>query len=172
MPPPDFEFMNEEKNAHYAAVGRVALGWTRIEDELASTVQMLAGLGWRIGSCLTAQIPNSARMIDALWSLCELRSPGITKPQSFRKRTERLMSLGERRNRVVHDIWTFDPGVTTKWQLSAKRTLKNEQRVVPTSEVTQLAADIEEAFAEFIEFRYHLLNDLKLWPGNPRDDDE
>ena len=171
MPPSDFAFMSADKDKHYMAIGRVALGWTRIEDELASTVQMLAGLDWKIGSCLMAQIPNSARLIDAMWSLCELRSPGITQDKSFRKRTDRIMGLGERRNRVVHDIWTFDPGITTKWQRSARRVLRNEHEQITTDDVNALASDIEHAWNEFITFRYHLLNDLKLWPGNPRDED-
>ncbi len=38
-----------------------------------------------------------------------------------------------------------------------------------TEDVNKLADEIEVAWSEFTTFSYHLLNDLKLWPGNPRD---
>ncbi len=161
--------MNAERERHHAAVGRVAVAWTRVENELASTVQMLACLNTAVGTCLTAQIGNSARMIDAMWSLCELRSPGITKGKEFRKRTEKIMSLGERRNRVVHDVWLFDPGLQTREETTAKRSLKSELKIMPTDEVNALGADIENALEEFVSFWYHMLNDMGIWPGNPRD---
>jgi hypothetical protein len=167
--PPDqriVSMMEKQTKAHYSAVGRVALYWTRFESEIARTVRMLAGIDNKYGECLTAQVANTARMLDALAALVELRAPGIATQKSFKKHLDNIQGLAERRNRVVHDIWTFDPGKSTRWQTSVRRIHKSEPIEMTTAEVETLASQIDEMSLEFMVFSRELLMKLNLWGGN------
>lgn len=106
--------MDRQTREHYGAIGKVAVEWTRFESYLAETVRMLAGVDNNYGKCITAQIFSVDRFLDALSALVDLRSPGAADEEQFKKRLERIQSIAERRDQVVHDVWTFDPGTTTR----------------------------------------------------------
>jgi hypothetical protein len=166
MPSSDFDFMEEQKQKHYSAVGKVAIEWTRFEMRIAEMVRMLAGVDNKYGKCITTQVANTARMLDALSALAELRCPGSAGEKPFKKRLDHIQGLAERRNRVVHDEWTFDPGINVKWQNSARRVLKDTRIDMSTDEVERLATEIIDAHHEFAEFRREFLMPLNLWPGS------
>ena len=155
--------MKQQDQKHYSAVGKVAVEWTRFEMRIAEMVRMLAGVNNKFGECITVQVANTARMLDALSALAELRSPGSAGKKPFKKRLDRIQGLAERRNRVVHDEWTFDPGVTTRWQNSARRVHKNTPIDMSADEVEKFATEIKDACHEFVAFRREFLLPLKLW---------
>jgi hypothetical protein len=133
----------KETDAHLLVIGKVATGWSRIEHDLAVTIWRLAGLTNEVGACLTAQIPNSARLLDALISLARLKGIDESMISKMIKFAERTYPLQERRNRVVHDVWTFDPPfVSSRWSVQAKRKLSLEPVEVPTAELEELVAAI------------------------------
>jgi len=158
--------MMEEQNArHYCAVGRVAVAWTRLERYLSEAVWMLAGVDNERGECVTAQISGASKMINAFSALSDLRCPGIAKESKFMERLDCIQSLADRRNEVVNDLWTFDPGVTNRWPTRVERTRRQGPIAMTTSEVEALAQEIERFSITFLDFRREFLISLNLWPG-------
>lgn len=158
--------MMEEQNArHYCAVGRVAVEWARFESYLSETIRMLAGVDNDFGECIAAQIPTLERMLDALSTLSDLRRPGAASERCFRERLEFIQSLADRRNQVVNDVWTFDPGTTIRWPTTIRRTRQQGPVPMATPEVEALASDIEAFSLAFLSFRREFLISLSLWPG-------
>jgi len=166
MPDSLIDAMMEEQNAkHYCAVGRVAVEWSRLEGYLSEMVRMLAGVDNEFGECITGQIPTLGKMLDTLSALSDLRRPGVADDRAFKERLEATQSLGNLRNQVVDEIWTFDPGTTTRWPMTIRRKLQNDPVPMATSEVEKLASDIAEFSVAFLNFRREFLMSLGLWPG-------
>lgn len=157
--------IEEQIAEHYRALGRVAVEWTRFEDYLGDMVQMLAGVDDEFGQCLTAQIGTADRMLDAFLSLSELRRPGISRDPSFRKRLEHIRSVADRQRHAIHDLWTFDPGVTSRWPKASGGATPRGPVPTPTSDIEALALEIEGLSDEFLDFRREFLMSLGLWPG-------
>ncbi|MFI5419453.1 MAG: hypothetical protein ACHQ1H_00650 [Nitrososphaerales archaeon] len=157
--------MDGQNQKHYSAVGKVAVEWTRFEGYVNEMIRMLANVDNRFGECMTAQIANVNRSLDALCALVDLRKPGAADDKNFKKLIERIQSVAERRNRVVHDNWTFDPGVTMRWPTSIRRRYRSEPIDMPTSQVEALADDIATLANDFLTFRRKFLKSVKLWPG-------
>src|SRR6476646_1483972 len=97
------------RTIHLVAVGRVTTDWARLEHDMAVMLWFLMDVENKIGACLTSQIPNAARLLDAMSALAGLRGADETLLKSIRKFAEQTYSLGEKRNRIVHGVWTFDP---------------------------------------------------------------
>ena len=166
MPDSRVDAMMEEQNARlFCAVGRVSVAWTRFESYLSETVRMLAGVDNELGECITAQIASFDRMLGALSALSEMRCPGTANESSFMARLHRIQSLADRRNRVVNDLWTFDPGITNRWPATAMRTRQQGPVPTTTSEVEALALEIENFSEVFLDFRREFLISLNLWAG-------
>ena len=56
---------------HYAAVGRVASKWAQLEHHIQELIWGLSGLDEMTGTCITSQIGQSGRLMDALLALLE-----------------------------------------------------------------------------------------------------
>lgn len=105
--------LNQERDRHYCAVGRVAVTWSRLEGYLREMIQMLATEEIEPGELITARIP-AENLTDILSALCEFRCPGKTKEASFKETLNRIGFLAEKRDQMVNDIWTFDPGIINR----------------------------------------------------------
>lgn len=165
---PQFEYMRAFTDTHLAAIGRVASNWSRFEQTLAMALWRLAGLDNRTGTCLTAQIPNSARMLDALIALARLRQTSDAAVKKLNKFTERTLGLQEQRNRIVHDMWTFDPGLISRWPLQAKRAVTDQHVEVTTAEVEEAAAAIAQQEMALIRLLGDLYRELGLLRDTPQ----
>lgn len=157
--------MDQQVRKHSSAVGRVAVEWSRFESYLSETVRMLAEVDNEFGECITVQIPDVWRMLDALSAPSDLRSPGVASEGDFKRRLERIQNLADRRNQVIHNVWTFDPGITTRWPVVIQKGRRQGPVRMQTSEVDGLALEIEKLSEEFLTFRREFLMSLKLWPG-------
>ncbi len=157
--------MEEQIGRHYCAVGRVAVEWSRFESYLGEMVRMLAGVDNEYGECITAQIPNLEKMLAALSVLSDLRRPGLANERSFKERLGFIQSLAHRRNQVVNDVWTFDPGAIVRWPTTFRKTHEQDLVKMTTSEVEALASDIADFSVTFLNLRRELLISLGMWPG-------
>jgi hypothetical protein len=159
---PTFEYMRAITDAHLTAIGRVASNWSQIEQTLAMALWRLTGLDNKTGTCLTAQIPNLARMLDALIALARLKGTEDNAIRKLGKFAERTFGLQEERNRVVHDVWTFDPGLISRWPHTAKRAVSDQHVEVTTAEVEQLAIRIQQHGDSLRRLLRDLYRDLGL----------
>ena len=78
-------------------------------------------------------------------------------------------SLSERRNRVVHDPWSY--GYHSKkhyrLQVTARAKLELEYRHVPTEDVEKITEEIGKAEARFSEVRSQILDAYYASPHKP-----
>lgn len=128
---------------HFSAIGKVAAAWALMEGAIDEHSLRIGGIYSDIGACLTSQIAGPSRKLDALISLLKLR--GFT--DQIRKLNEiakDITGLGERRNRVIHDMWIADEktGGPHRFEISARRALKIEMIPVSTEDVLKVASDI------------------------------
>lgn len=157
--------MDKEVQRHYTAVGKVAVEWTRFEGNLREMLSMLAGADNEVGECITAQIPDIERMLDALSAMAEIRSPRSSSASSFKDLLAEIRQTSDLSRHVVHDLWTFDPGTTTRWPVEIEHGQRRDPIPMPTVEVESLGSRIEELTNHFLEFRRDFLLSLNLWPG-------
>jgi hypothetical protein len=99
------EITQDETNAHYAAVGRVAATWASFEHELQSQIWDLAAIPNPVGACVTSQIGNSARLVDCLIALLALHGVHKDDLKPMREFSEKVGRKQRTRNRIVHDAW-------------------------------------------------------------------
>jgi hypothetical protein len=66
---------------HYAAIGKVASNWAALEHLIDSMIWRMGMFMDNEGACVTAQIPNMARRLDALIAIIRLQDadPKILK---------------------------------------------------------------------------------------------
>jgi hypothetical protein len=165
---PQFEYMREFTEVHLLAIGRVATRWSHLEQTLAMGLWRVAGVDNKTGICFTAQIPNSARMFDALLALCHLRGASEPLLKKIKKVAEKTLGLQEQRNRVLHDVWTFDPGLISRWPLTARRVVSDESVQVTTEEVERFADAIDRHERTLIRLLHYVYSEL----GHPGYDSE
>jgi hypothetical protein len=157
---PQFEYMREFTEVHLLAIGKVATRWSHLEQTLAMGLWRVAGLDNKTGMCLTGQIPNSARMLDALLALSHLRGASATLLRNTKRFAEKTLGLQEQRNRVVHDVWTFGPGLISRWPLTARKVVADEPVQVTTDEVERFADTIDRHERALIRLLHSLYCEL------------
>jgi hypothetical protein len=118
----------EKTMPHYAAVGRVASKWAQLEHQMQELIWGLAGLDETTGTCITSQIANSGRLMDALLALLEQKGASKDELKPLHKLNKAIGDKQRMRNRIVHDPWYFhfnQDGSTTGYRLesSAQKTL-------------------------------------------------
>jgi hypothetical protein len=123
--------------SHYAAIAMVAANWAMLERLVDTTIWRLAEVQDEPGACITAQIPNIARRLDAMMALVKLRGASdrlVAKINKFIKQTH---SLATKRNRVVHDPWVLEKGTGKphRFEISAQNKLIFEYVPMGTDEV-------------------------------------
>jgi hypothetical protein len=124
-------------NAHYVAIGKVASNWAAFEHLLNSSLWELAKVDDEAGACITSQIGNSGRSLDALASLVRLRGGGDAILIKINKFAEKSGNLSRRRNRIIHDPWVIEnPGLNPgRFEISAVKKLIFGYQLMPTKEV-------------------------------------
>jgi hypothetical protein len=140
----DKEVFIAKMETHYAAVGKVASHWAAFEHRIQWAIWNLAGLDNLTGACITAQIGNSGRMIDALIALLRLKLATEDSIAPLRKFAEKVGKKQRQRNRIVHDPWSFriPSGEAAGDELTANREVISTLVPHSTKEVEAFAEDI------------------------------
>jgi hypothetical protein len=133
----------------YRAIGHVAVRWSRLEANIATQLWRLADVASEPGACLTAQIVGISRLLDALKSLVILRGGSADLVGRLNKFLEKSHGLVEKRNRVIHDDWLFDPPGPTRLEIKAKGRLVWEFRLESAATVEAVAIEIAHHTATF-----------------------
>lgn len=139
----DDEF-NAKMEAHYAAVGKVASHWAGFEHRIQWAIWHLANLDNLTGACITVQIGNSARMIDAVIALLRLKGAPQKAITPLLKFAEKVAKKQRQRNRIVHDPWSFriPSGEAYRNELSANKDVISTSVHHSTEEVEKFSNDI------------------------------
>jgi hypothetical protein len=103
-------------------------------------------------------------MLDALLALAHLKGASETTQKKLKQFAAKTLGLQDQRNRVVHDVWTFDPGLISRWPLSARKIVADEPVQVTTEELERLASAIERHETVLIRLLHSLYGELG-YPG-------
>jgi hypothetical protein len=142
---------------HRAWVGHVAGIWAVFEHSLDSAAISLANIPPDVGFCFTAQVIGPARKLDAYIALARLRGADALakKLNEFANATT---SLAERRNRVVHDPWMiFGKFWPIRFEVTARRILRNKPISVSDTEMDKLIKDLIELQNRFLELHERVM---------------
>jgi hypothetical protein len=139
-----------QTETHYAAVGKLASNWAEFEHRIQWAIWNIAGLDNLTGACITAQIGNSGRLIDAMIALLRLKGATESSITSLNKFAARVGDKQRQRNRIVHDPWSFKipNGEAVRGELSASREVISTFVPHSTKEVEDFADGISALVGE------------------------
>ncbi len=89
---------------HHAAIGRVALNCTHLEDNLQSVLWRLAGLDARVGRCITQHMPFRS-LCDAIITVVNESPKYSHLLDEIKKLLKDCNDLRVKRNDTVHALW-------------------------------------------------------------------
>jgi hypothetical protein len=137
--------------AHYAAVGKLASIWAEFEHRIQWAIWNLASLDNLTGACITVQIGNSGRMIDAVIALLRLRNAPEASIKPLLTFAAKVGKKQRRRNRIVHDPWSFrlPHGEAYRFELSANREVISAEIPHSTTEVEDFTKEVTALVDEF-----------------------
>ncbi len=146
------EKTSELTTEYLAALGRVVTQWSRFELRLDLEISFLVGAS-DVGmmACVTAQIPISARKMDAVIALFGQHGASDDALKPLRSLAGRADELQRKRNRYIHDAWAFGTETDTAYRLeiTAQKSLVWDHKVVPLSELTDFAKDVDALVEKF-----------------------
>jgi hypothetical protein len=147
---------------YLAAIGLVATHWAGFEFLLDAAIWVLAGIDHvDYGACMTAQIANSGRKLDAIIALSARRGCAENILKQLRSLAGKTGGLQRRRNRIVHDAWMVDAKSRTHYRLevTAAKELSFEMKAVSLDEVRQYSQEIIAHTVAFLELTEKVLKD-------------
>jgi hypothetical protein len=100
----------------YNAIGRVASEWAYYELVLDDIIRSLLNIDAMLTTSVTAQIMGVSNRFNAIKALCSLSANVQKKTESLRQRSYEPQ---DRRNRIVHDPWFFDPATQETGQFKS-----------------------------------------------------
>ncbi len=145
----------------YAAVGRAASRWASFEHQIQVIIWNLADIESILaGACVTSQIGNSARLLDAVLSLLSLKGATDDDLKPLRSFCERVAKKQRKRNRIVHDEWYFrfnedgtvDP---SRLEITASKKLVYGLIAEDIKSIETFIADTEALHSELISLTAH-----------------
>jgi hypothetical protein len=145
---PSFHSQIAPNNDHLAAIGRVAVQWTFLENTIEMLVWQLASLKQPLAQAVTTHIPTLT-LIDIANSLAHrlIAESGLdAKLKGLLNHISQ--SLRPKRNSVVHGIWgpAPTPDKVVLMETTARGVLKFKFGEEMTAEdIMQIAADIDKA---------------------------
>lgn len=150
------------------AIGKVASNWAALELLVSNALWQLAKIDDEPGACLTAQIGNIGRMLDALTALVRLRGGSEKSLSKIAGFAEKTFGLSTKRNRIVHDPWvvtgTLEP---SRLEVSARKKLIYGYQIMPTTEVNAVVDAIADHTDRFEEIMDAVFAELEPSPGTP-----
>ena len=149
----------DDKLLHFAHVGVLASRWAAMEIFIDALAINLGGVPTGVGLCFTAQVIGISRKLDAYLALARMRGAkkALRDLEAFRKEA---LSLGERRNRIVHDPWTFKDGIPRRFEISARRRLIFGDIPISTDKIGKLIGEIEDHHARFRDLHQKVLAEI------------
>ena len=98
--------MAHDINEHLEGIGRVAAILSHLDFYVNEMIWELANVERTAGACLTAQVLGPNPRCKALVALMRFRGANQKLIDNANSLASRYCGLGDRRNRIVHDVWT------------------------------------------------------------------
>lgn len=157
------DFLAETSPEHYATIGRVASSWSAFELMLDEAICAFVGVDREIGACVTSQLPNVARRLDALLSLIKLKNAPEAPIRKLNKFIRSTNELQIKRNGVVHAVWSSGPTTKKNYRLhvTAKGILKFKFEVAELEGLEALLSQINEHKRRLAIFLQSIYKDLQ-----------
>jgi hypothetical protein len=115
---------------HFIAqwIGVIASSWAMFEFTIDMAIWRLADLHPHKGSCITSQLANVSRRLNAWASLVDQFKPNARQKKEINKFIELSNALSRKRNRIIHDPWfhkgSDQIGETVRVEVTAERVFK------------------------------------------------
>jgi hypothetical protein len=141
---------SQAEHNHYAALGRVAAAWAFLEAWIDTACVRLVDLPPERGVCLTSQIAGIGKKLDAFIALARLWPLPKALVERLDKFAKRAKGIGEKRNRLVHDVWFFNhPEPPERLEATARQRLRFEYIPTKIDDILKTARDINDLHGEF-----------------------
>jgi hypothetical protein len=143
--------MIPDREAHYAAVGRLALNWSAFEAIVTSAIWQIGEMDDDIGACVTSQIPSFEGKMQALVSILDVRGGFKKVIENVNAFHKNVRPLGTFRNRLIHDPLYFDPdtGVAQRLQITSHKSLVLGHQAASTDDIESKAVEIADIISRF-----------------------
>jgi len=130
------------------AFGELMIEFASLEADLFGVTIELVTDDYCLGAVLLAGVPYSG-LVDRFCALVLLIARGSAEiEETANELRGELLDVSERRNRLVHSEWLFEPieGSVSRIKATArgKRGLRFDTPTVPVSELSELVADIRQ----------------------------
>ena len=154
--PPD-DFLAEASSEHLITIGRIASSWSAFELMLDEAIWAFTGLNREVGACVTSQIPNVSRRLEAVLSLLKLKEAPDLILGPLRKFVQRTNELQIKRNGVVHAIWSSGPSTrkTYRMHVTARAGLKFQFEISELKNLKALLSQIKDHTRKMAIFLQH-----------------
>lgn len=105
---PPFENLASRLDAYHAIVGRIASEWASLEFSMDCLIWQLARVDKKAGSCITSQITGTGTRMRIIIALLYMRSIKDDIIKKFRSFESDLFNDQLKRNRIIHDSWSYN----------------------------------------------------------------
>jgi hypothetical protein len=150
--------MEHDTTPAYAAIGKVAVAFGRLETALAELADLLVNPKepWT-GQAFTTDVPTS-RLITAILWLYEQR--GGARLSELKSLLDRILELSQTRNKMLHADWIIEPvpgfppmpPIRRRAELQPKKGPSHSTEMFTEPELTKTASEMSKATSELYTF--------------------
>lgn len=145
--PKHLEQVAAQLDSYFIQIGRVTHGWSSLELIVDMMIWKTAEVHPLLGSCMTNRIPSIHGKFTALVALLTLLDGSKPHVDAVTKISGIALALVERRNRVIHDVWTIsdDASIGKITKALTGKTVELGFDRVDYEEITKLTKEIGDA---------------------------
>ena len=149
-------------------IGHAATQWATLEFYINDLIWKLTGTAPALGACVTSQIPSIDGRLRSLLSLLKLREASSKTIQSVNKFSENVRGPSDKRNKLVHDVWTRNENMeTSKLQITANKSLVFKLTKIEIKDIKSDVDDVIDCVGKFTDIRKSILSELPTLPKIP-----
>ncbi len=169
MPPDSASAKKELDPIVFELIGRATSDWSGLDYFISESIWALALTPPPLGACITAQIYTTDGRLRALLALLKIRQADQKLIDTVNDFANEIRGPAEKRNRIVHDIWTVheDTGAMLKVEITAQRKLTFEVKEVDLSRLRKDVQDILDCVKRCKTIRDQIFAALPSLPRIP-----
>lgn len=157
------------QDKHFSAIGRVAVLWSFLENEVEKLVWTMAPLKQLRAQAVTRHIGN-VTLYDVVLTLANLTFPSTPLETKLKASINLIENkLRPERNRIIHGIWGphGDPDKLTLIDSTARGTFKFEPKPYDADKILAFASQVDNAAADISDINFEIAEHLSQrtdWP--------